>query len=780
MKELITRVEELAIQAAGAQLQIDKSEAEARDLGRELGKARQKIMELVNERDHALARVPPEAWLEENKKLADRIERMEASEDIVRKSLNEEITNRDRELREMDAEAKAHREALQAKDAEISKLLGAHADDIARIDKVTALLAVIESDATESGKEEGESVCDFLARQDAEIEKEGTRAFEAGESLKAVRQELGDRTQKVIELSRWHEENLEKIKGLEAQLAHETERLKAAIRSDEIYAKECGRFDGESLRSFIGRIVGDNIHMRDELSAANQRMQIEKMKELEELVAAVTADRDRIRTELAAILAEANKSGRCNGDPVQLLKQGQADLDALIRLETENANLLARMANLETQLKAANAAALSAEEDAERATFSENESAKLNALVSKLQGELATAKEKIALLEQQRDGAVQRVVTTEQAYAAQHQKADPEDMKAQLREAKQEYEIVRAQLDRIAKTAKRCGRTDKESVIDFMNRQQRERGAERSASSAACSRSVGQLERRLAEIQAVANRANRLACDPIALIIQGQRDYVTLTELLRSRPRTDALSNGHPVSGDSKEVFRLSECIAELQVELDEARGKYSDIVAALENETLQQLIKRTDRSAKEQNASLRAQLEKVQTILRQEMKDHQAAREAMTAAYKAAGVSGMRHDEELPAFINRLFAQISELRTAAHECGMLPDGNLRSFIYRTRRQLIDATEAGDRLQKLATETSAKLDTALATVANQSAAIAEAQRVTEKYTAACKAATKLKDWASTVRHKVLVKIVHDKAMQEYDNIIKDLDGKAAK
>jgi len=174
--------------------------------------------------------------------------------------------------------------------------------------------------ANKLGRADYESPEAFMNRQAADMESQARQ-------LNLVRQELGDKTQKVIELSRWHEENLEKIKGLEAQLAHETARLKAAIRSDEIYAKECGRFDGESLRSFIGRIVGDNIHMRDELSAANQRMQIEKMKELEEVVAAVTADRDRIRTELAAILAEANKSGRCNGDPVQLLKQGQADLD---------------------------------------------------------------------------------------------------------------------------------------------------------------------------------------------------------------------------------------------------------------------------------------------------------------------------------------------------------------------------------------------------------------------------------------------------------------------
>jgi len=102
----------------------------------------------------------------------------------------------------------------------------------------------------------------------------------------------------------------------------------------------------------------------------------------------------------------------------------------------------------------------------------------------------------------------------------------------------------------------------------------------------------------------------------------------------------------------------------------------------------------------------------------------------------------------------------------------------LRSFIYRTRRQLIDATEAGDRLQKLATETSAKLDTALATVANQSAAIAEAQRVVDKYTGAAAAATKLKEWASLVRHKVLAPMVHTRVMEDYDNIIKELDGEA--
>jgi len=664
MKELITRVEELAIQAAGAQLQIDKSEAEARDLGRELGKARQKIMELVNERDHALARVPPEAWLEENKKLADRIERMEASEDIVRKSLNEEITNRDRELREMDAEAKAHREALQAKDAEISRLKETHAQDLSRIDKVTALLAVIESDATERGKEEGESLCEFLARQDAEIEKEGTRAFESGEALKAVRQELGDKTQKVLELSRWHEENLEKIKGLEAQLAHETERLKAAIRSDEIYAKECGRFDGESLRSFIGRIVGDNIHMRDELSAANQRMQIEKMKELEELVAAVIADRDRIRTELAAILAEANKSGRCNGDPVQLLRQGQADLDLLTHLESNCAGL--------------------------------------DRLVEQLRGELAEAR-------------------------AQQQKADPADMKAQLRDAKQDYEIVRVQLDRIAKTAKRCGRTDKESIIDFMNRQQREKGQIHSQCKQACE----QLER----IQKAANETHRCGLDPVALIRKGQFDHMKIVEFRKEVVRIQAEHDALVATHSAKEVDRLSALVASLQAELEDAKRKYGDIMAALGNETPLQLIERMQRLAHDQRASTIPHDERAMLVA--EIADLRKRLEAKTADHA------------------RVDYYIGCVRLCASNHGLRKGEELKYFINSKCNELAEA---------------------LKTVESQSISITEAHRVTEQYTAAVEALAKLKNWASTIRHQVLVAMVHTKAMAEYDTIMKELDG----
>ena len=122
LKELIARIEELAVQLAGAQLQIDKSEAEARERGHELEKALQKMMELVNERDHALARVPPESWAKENKRLAAQsedllgvIERRE----LLIKSLNHEITKRDHELRAHEKELAEQREEIRKIRAEV-------------------------------------------------------------------------------------------------------------------------------------------------------------------------------------------------------------------------------------------------------------------------------------------------------------------------------------------------------------------------------------------------------------------------------------------------------------------------------------------------------------------------------------------------------------------------------------------------------------------------------------------------------------------------------------
>jgi hypothetical protein len=112
--------------------------------------------------------------LEENKKLAERIERMEesaASADILRKSLNDEITKRDRELREMDAEAKAHREVMQKKDAEIQEWLMQLANArnerdaaITRAGNIATCRDRWMKIAADCGRMDGEDAGEFIAR----------------------------------------------------------------------------------------------------------------------------------------------------------------------------------------------------------------------------------------------------------------------------------------------------------------------------------------------------------------------------------------------------------------------------------------------------------------------------------------------------------------------------------------------------------------------------------------------------------------------------------------
>lgn len=173
LKELIARIEELAIADADARRHLEKQDWELRNHKESL-----------------------------------------ASADALRKSLNDEIIKRDRELREMDAEAKAHREVMQKKDAEIQEWL--------------------------------------------------------------------------------------------MQLANARNERDAALR------------EAESLRSQVP------------LESTREALKntVAKLRE-------VTTDRDRVLNELAAIVAEANKTGRCGGDPVALLKQGQVDRDTAESLDRQ-------------------------------------------------------------------------------------------------------------------------------------------------------------------------------------------------------------------------------------------------------------------------------------------------------------------------------------------------------------------------------------------------------------------------------------------------------------
>ena len=114
----------------------------------------------------------------------------------------------------------------------------------------------------------------------------------------------------------------------------------------------------------------------------------------------VKTDRDRVLNELAAILAEANKSGRCGGDPVALIKQGQTDLDALTHFERDNA--------------------------------------RLDALVSKLQGELDKQKTQADSMERQVGGLTRTRLRLE---------FERDKMKAKLEPLEALYEVVKKHVD---------------------------------------------------------------------------------------------------------------------------------------------------------------------------------------------------------------------------------------------------------------------------------------------------------------------------------------------
>lgn len=625
---------------------------------------------------------------------------------------------------------------------EISKLRGTHADDIARIDKLSAQLAEIEAEATECGRDEGETVPKFMSRlvinlgderassmamskawaeskedvtrehergnrinseyeasisnimaaanklgradyespdafmqrqaseiarlrsrvseeindaykcagtlgrlstetvtafmerQHAEIEKEQQRNVQMAERLSLVMQDYQDKSQQLLKVQGWHEENLQKIKSLEgdcARLQHAydeaneerkvskrfhalaveelettTKRLQAGEFTWNTYgqlcnfATSCGMTGDESVKQFIERKIIE--------------------------ASTVAADRDRIRAELAAILAEANKSGRCKGDPVQLIKQGQADLDALTHCHRENA--------------------------------------RLSELSSKLQGELAEARD--------------------QAGTAQH-----------------ECSIWNNAALRAGQTLTKLGKLQDENEAQFIERMQNaEFTREEQLKNALAAKNKAQSEddeshRRFMNLIRMADSCGRLRGESVEQFVARQ-----------DQRRVSNMEQRDEARG---EVARLSALVAELQVELDDAKSQYGGIIAQLGNETPLQLIERMQRLVQDQRAST------------------------------------IPHDERA-----MLVAEIADLR----------------------KRLEESQKAHAKTEH---ELGGKLRAALATVENQSAAIAEAKQATEKYTAIVEAAAKLKEWASTIRHKVLVIHVHDRAMAEYDTIMKELD-----
>lgn len=725
--------------------------------------------------------------------------------------------------------------------AEIGKLNSTHADDIARIDGLSARLAAITAEASECGAEEGESVIDFLKRQDAEIEKEGTRAFEAGESLKMWKQDAQDKGQELLKVRAWHEEKLQKIRELEAERVSLMAAGKDSVMEYAYkVADGIGRMEDETLAEYMTRthdelqsVKNDRAKAKkemdaeftrllavaktndsytkeaNEISKANGRSEGESLGWFIDRICAESKRKDQTVDRLQKVLTAIHGAAKSSG-----LRQGEKIGAFIERLNAEMYKVRCDAASESLKMGNANKQIQRSYEESRLRSAEELKTARAESLRARTElSEIA----KIVNPESENGPVIDFVQAMTNRLSVSHRlhsgavqernNAQEEVRKLSAELAKEtrrlrEYEDDYAQIYSLAAAA---GMQGNESVKQCLERKL----AELSTITADRDR----IRAELAAILAEANKSGRCSGDPVALIRQGQNDldariaaereaedikkrwralndhaslkgmYVneTTAEFITRQYRlaverqegldrasetirrlTSDLENAivdKVLAGNgAKEVARLSDLVASLQVELDEAKGQYSGIMAQLGNETPLQLIERMQRLAADQRAS---------TIPH----DERAALVGEIADLRKRLEKSQRDHAEVAHELNTA-------RNGANECGMQAGEKLRAFIYRKRAELLDALHANDRIQLLANERADKLRAALETVEKQSAAIAEAKQATEKYTEVVQTAAKLRDWAFTIRHKVLVKLVHDKAMIEYDTIMKELDGKA--
>jgi len=159
-----------------------------------------------------------------------------------------------------------------------------------------------------------------MQHQIAELRTESDRIREIAKSLvpkSALKQAVQEAAELRSEVAKLRaevplESTREGLKNATAKIAE----LKNDVRRCYELADEIGRGEGESIVDLITR-------------------QAERITGLIAKLQEVTTDRDRVLNELAAIVAEANKTGRCGGDPVALLKQGQVDRDTAESLDRQ-------------------------------------------------------------------------------------------------------------------------------------------------------------------------------------------------------------------------------------------------------------------------------------------------------------------------------------------------------------------------------------------------------------------------------------------------------------
>ncbi len=138
MKELITRIEELALQLEAANRQIEISATDARDALGQLNRANKKLGEMRDDGNR------------------------------LRDELDSAINECERlrvESKEIIGELRAAQDATKAECERIRVEMGAiHATDIELLERLTAKMTLIETVADACGRTEGESVVEFMKR----------------------------------------------------------------------------------------------------------------------------------------------------------------------------------------------------------------------------------------------------------------------------------------------------------------------------------------------------------------------------------------------------------------------------------------------------------------------------------------------------------------------------------------------------------------------------------------------------------------------------------------
>ena len=437
-----------------------------------------------------------------NEQLAEQITTARLEREQMQHQIAELRTECDR-IREI-AKSLVPKSALKQAVQEAAEL---HAEVSKLVEENKKLVAQTEdSEVAERRERLIKSLNDEITKRDHELRAHEKELAEQREEIRKLRAEVP------LESTR------EGLKNATAKIAE----LKNDVRRCYELADEIGRGDGESIVDLITRQAGRITGL------------IAKLQE-------VTTDRDRVLNELAAIVAEANKSGRCGGDPVALLKQGQVDRDTA--------------ESLDRQLGAA----------------------------------LAVSNERAQEIRKLMDGHAEDMKAQAELTARlDSAKGESEEWLMQCHAARRQRDEIAAEVRKethiVYQIADKLGRNQAESIPEFMERQALRLAALESKAGPSIETLSAELSVRYAEIAELHKWATGLIESPAFAHYHYERvqEYNEIVARINSRPQLD-LTVTLPTVDWQVVARNLEQTIAGLNAKVAEleAQGAYATKVAS-------------------------------------------------------------------------------------------------------------------------------------------------------------------------------------------------------